>query len=111
MDVEKYVENYHFEFSGGQTYTPSSHEKAMLVDAINGALGPAIEAAIAARNAFIRGAADKSEVKEAGARAVQERFPSDWDDIDPDDQREAIEWAEISFHAMLDQIERTPDEG
>lgn len=68
------------------------------------------QAAIAAHNAFIRGAADKSEVKEAGARAVQERFPSDWDDIDPDDQREAIEWAEISFHAMLDQIERTQND-
>jgi len=66
---------------------------------------------MAAHSAFIREAADKPEVKEAGARAVQERFPSDWDDIDLDDQREAIEWAEISFRAMFDQIERTPDEG
>jgi len=69
------------------------------------------QAAIAAHSAFIREAAGNPEGKEAGARAVQELFPSGWDDIDPDDQREAIEWAEISFRAMLDQIERTPDEG
>lgn len=69
------------------------------------------QAAIAAHSAFIREAADNPEVKEAGARAVQERFPSDWDDIDPDDQREAKEWAGISFRAMLDQIERAPNEG
>ncbi len=70
-----------------------------------------MKAAIAAHRAFIREAAAREEIKVIGAMAVQERLPSDWDDIDPDDQREAIEWAEISFHAMLDQIERTPDEG
>ena len=69
------------------------------------------QAAIAAHSAFIREAAGREEIKVIGAMAVQERLPSDWDDIDPDDQREAKEWAGISFRAMLDQIERTPDEG
>lgn len=67
------------------------------------------QAAIAAHSAFIREAAERMEIKVAGAMAVQETLPSDWDDIDADDQREAIEWAELSFRAMLDQIERTPD--
>ena len=36
MNVRQYVENYRFEFEGGQQYTPNDRDRAMLEDAING---------------------------------------------------------------------------
>jgi hypothetical protein len=62
------------------------------------------QAAIAAHSAFIREAAGRDDVVEAGDNAVREiigRLPPPT----------AEEVQEARFKGMLDQIERTPDEG